>query len=190
MAIQAICSLESLSPLSFSKHYTTPPRGQKEGYDDYEKRTWRERLHYDEKGLIFVPPMAFKLSLGKAAQFLGMKIPGRRNATYTKHFVAGVLVLEGLYLGIHKEEVQGETLFVPADGRPGGSTRVEKVFPLIPKWKGEVCYYILDNTITKDAFETHIREAGNFIGIGRFRPERNGFYGRFKVTDLLWQVED
>lgn len=184
----AICSLESISPLSFSKHYNVD-KLQKETAADYEARTWAERMHVDENGIIFIPPMAFKLCLTAAAGFLGMKIPGRRNATYTKHFTAGVLVLDGLSLGIRKDEVKGEWLFVPSDGKRGGSSRVDKCFPLIPKWSGNVTFHVLDKTITRDVFEEHVREAGNFIGLGRFRPANNGYYGRFQLNKLDWQAE-
>ena len=37
-----------------------------------------------------------------------------------------------------------------------------------------------------DVFEDHLKEAGNFIGVGRFRPRMNGFYGRFKVDKIDW----
>jgi hypothetical protein len=33
-------------------------------------------------------------------------------------------------------------------------------------------------------FEHHLHEAGKFIGIGRFRPRNNGFYGRFDVLGV------
>src|SRR5262245_42046472 len=93
----------SISPLSFSKHYTVP-KLEKELPNDYEHRTWRERSHYDEKGILYIPPMAFKLCLAEVAPFLGHKVPGRRNATWTKHLKAGVLVLDGLSLGVHKDQ--------------------------------------------------------------------------------------
>jgi hypothetical protein len=189
MAITVTCTLESLSPLSMSRHYTQPEKTSKESPADYEKRTWRERLHYDDKGMVFIPPMAFKLSLAEAAKFLGMKIPGKRNATYTKHFESGVLVLQGMPLGIKKDDVAGEPLFVPSDGKRGGSTRVDKIFPLIPKWAGIVTFHILDATITREVFEQHLNEAGNFIGLGRFRPRNNGYYGRFAVKKIDWKTD-
>jgi hypothetical protein len=160
----------------------------KESHADYEVRTWRERCHADEHGMIFIPPMAFKLCIGQAAGFLGTKIPGRRNATYTKHFEAGIIVLDALPLGIRKEDVKGEWLFVPADGKRGGSTRVDKCFPLIPHWSGEVTFHILDGVITESVFGETLREAGNFIGLGRFRPISRGYYGRFEVKKLKWHA--
>ena len=51
----------------------------------------------------------------------------------------------------------------------------------------EVSYYILDDTITEPVFEQVIHESGNFIGIGRFRPENGGYYGRYVVDSITWQ---
>jgi hypothetical protein len=39
----------------------------------------------------------------------------------------------------------------------------------------------LDDTITEEVFKLHIEQAGQFIGLGSFRPRNNGYYGRFKV---------
>lgn len=175
--------LESVSPYSQSRHYETP-KLEKENVRDYEARTWRERLHVDADGHVFIPPMAFKNCLAEAAKFLGIQIPGKGKATYTKHFEAGVLVTDGLVLPLKKEDVAGEWFFVPSDGIRGSGKRVTKCFPVISNWKGVVDFYILDQTITKEVFADHLDQAGKFIGLGRFRPRNNGFYGRFKVLKI------
>ena len=184
-----IANLESISAYSQSKHYSVDqvPKLQKELHAAYEARTWRERLHVNADNYVFIPPMAFKNCLSEAAKYLGIKIPGKGQATYTKHFEAGILVMEPVVLPITKDAVQGEWLFVPSDGKRGGGKRVEKCFPVIPHWRGDVIFYVLDETITEEPFLHHLREAGNFIGIGRFRPRNNGFYGRFKVNAVEWK---
>lgn len=181
----AVTTLKSVSPYSQSKKYETPKK-DKELPRDYEERTWRDRLHTNETGHVYIPPMAFKNCLSEAAKYLGISIPGKGKSNYTKHFEAGVLVIEGLTLKLKKEEVQGEWLFVPSDGKRGGGKRVMKCFPIIPSWSGEVKWFVLDETITAEVFEQHLREAGNFIGLGRFRPRNNGFYGRFSVEKCVW----
>jgi len=171
-----------------SRYYQTP-KEPKESPDDYEKRTWKERLHYDERGNVFIPNMAIKWCLTDGAKFIGMKIPGKGRATFAKHFEAGLLVLEGIKLGIHMSDVQGETFFVPADGKHGSGSRVLKTFPVIPTWKGKVDVHILDRTITREVFDEHLKEAGRFIGLGRFRPQRGGFYGRFSVASIKFSED-
>lgn len=184
----AIATLQSTARYSQSKAHRTP-KLDRELDDAYEERTWRERLHTMEDGRIFIPPMAFKNCLSEAAKFLGRKIPGRRGATYTKHFEAGLSIFDPLVLPLHKEKVDGEWLFVPSDGKRGGSKRVYRCFALIPSWEGEVRIHILDDIITKPVLEEHLIAAGQFIGIGRFRPRNNGFYGRFNLVDLSWQED-
>jgi hypothetical protein len=181
----AIAHLESMTPYSQSKHYETP-KLDKESAGDYENRTWADRLHVNQDGNVYIPPMAFKNCLSECARFLSKGIPGKGKATYTKHFEAGVLVMDPLVLPIKKSDVQKETFFVPADGRRGSGKRVTKHFPVIPKWSGDVTFYVLDQTITESVFNEHLEEAGKFIGVGRFRPRNNGFYGRFTVKGVKW----
>lgn len=181
-----VATLKSVSPYSQSKHHDTP-KLERELPKDYEKRTWRERLHVNDDGKVFIPPMAFKNALSEAAKFMGIQIPGKGKATYTKHFEAGVLVVDGLVLPVKKDDVPGEWLFLPSDGIRGSGKRVDKCYPVIKEWSGDVTFYVLDELITKEPFAEHLTAAGNFIGIGRFRPRNNGFYGRFTVEKVKWQ---
>ena len=181
----ATVQLRGVSPYSQSKHYQTE-KLQKESAKDYEARTWRDRMHATDDGHVFIPPMSFKNCLSEAAKFLSIQIPGKGKSTYTKHIEAGVLVTDALVLDVKKDEVPGEWLFVPADGVRGSGKRVEKCFPVIHEWKGEVTFHILDETVTEDVFKNILEQAGAFIGIGRFRPRNNGFYGRFKVESVKW----
>ena len=186
---KAIATLESVSNYSQSRHYDEDevPKLKQEIPKDYETRTWRSRMHVNPDGFIFIPPMAYKNCLSEAAKYKSEKIPGKRNATYTKHFESGILVLEALVLPIKAAEVPGEWLFVPSDGIRGSGKRVNKCFPLIAHWTGDVTFFILDEIITEEVFWPTLTDAGNFIGIGRFRPSKNGFYGRFRITKRKWE---
>jgi hypothetical protein len=179
-------TLQSKSPYSQGRHYSREavPLLEKEGADAYERRTWRNRIHKDKDGRVFIPPMAIKNCLAEAAKFLSMQIPGKGKATYTKHFEAGVMVIDPIGLPILADEVPGEELFVPADGKRGSGRRVTRWFPLIEEWRGSTVIHVIDETITADVLRKHIIEAGNLIGIGRFRPRNNGYYGRFKLESM------
>jgi hypothetical protein len=177
--------LKSVSPYSQSRYHDTE-KLEKESAKDYEKRTWRNRLHVNEDGNVFIPPMALKNCLSECAKYLSMRIEGGGRKTYTKHFEAGVLCCEPIVLPKKAEEVDCEELFVPSDGVRGGSKRVMKSFPYIPEWEGIATFYIADETITEDIFEYHLEQAGKFIGLGRFRVRNNGYYGRFKVETIDW----
>lgn len=183
--------LQSVSPYSSSRGYEREVEMlEKERKDDYEKRTWRNRLHVDELGYVRIPAMAFKNGLANTAKFLSIKIPGKRNATYTKHFLAGLLVLSDVVLSVKGKDVPGEWLFVPADGVVGSGKRVWKCFPRIEEWSGVLEVHILDGEITQEVFAEHMKEFGRLIGVGRFAPRRGGYFGRFKVVGEIEWIED
>lgn len=174
------------APYSPSKYYQVDKIGR-ESHVDYEKRTWRNRMHVNEEGLVYIPAMALKNTVQGAASFLGKKVPGRGAKTFAAFFKAALLVMDPVVLPFRAEDVPGEEFFVPSDGKAGGSTRVMKTFARIDGWKGIAKFYVADETITNDIFEEHLKTAGSFVGLGRFRPERGGFYGRFNVDKLLWE---
>jgi hypothetical protein len=189
MALTTVtATLKSIAPYSQSKHYVVE-RHQGESHDDYYRRTWRNHCHADRGGHCFIPPGSFKNCLSEAAQFMSLPVPGKNKATYTKHFEAGVLVIKPVPLGIELKDVECENLFLPSDGRRGGSKRVDKYYPLFPEWTANVEFLVVDDTVLQTTiedkkmtvFEKVLGGAGQFIGIGRFRPRKNGWYGRFRV---------
>jgi len=187
----AIVTISSVSPLSWSKYHKTP-KLERESGEAYEARTWREKIHKDDQGKVFIPPMAFKNCLVSIAKYLSMQIKGQGKKTYTAKFSSGIMIAEPVFLnnGNKPITIDGliqETLFVPSQGANKGGSRVEKTFPLIKEWQCSVYCHILDEIITKDIFAKHFEEAGRFIGVGRFRPENNGYYGRFEVIDVDWE---
>ena len=181
----AVATLESISRYSQSR-FVEEPKLDGETPDKYERRTWLLRCHTTDDGHIFIPPMQFKKALVIAGQMLRMPIPGKGKSEYGKHIKAGVLVTDPLVLPVKVKDMDGEWLYMDANGKPGGS-RVRRCYPYVERWSGQVSYKILDNVISRTAFEQHLEASGDFVGIGRFRPANGGFYGRFKVNAIEWK---
>lgn len=177
--------MKSMSPYSQSK-YIQEKRTKNETPDEFEKRSWMQRCHFNEEGRLFIPGLSFKNCLSESAKYKATKIPGKGNQTYTKHIDAGVLVLEDLVLDYTKDTIDHQWLHVPSDGKRGGSKRVLKCFPLVRNWEGTITFHILDEIINEEVFKSTLEDAGAFIGIGRFRPRNNGTYGRFAVESVKW----
>jgi hypothetical protein len=179
--------LESTAAYSQSRQHDTPKLNA-ETADAYEQRTWREKCTVDDKGNICIPAMALKQSLDKTAQRLGMQIPGKGKSTYTKHFVAGVICETDVSLGVPKATVESVTINANSDGVRGSGKRVKRRFPLVPSWSGVARFAVLDDAVTKEIFEHHLTQAGRFVGVGRFRPENGGLYGRFRPVKFKWSA--
>lgn len=186
--IRATATVEGFAPLQFGRYHEAD-KLEKESNDDYEARTWLEKLHVDKDGQVFIPPMAFKRCLDRTAKYLSKQIKGKNRQTYTKHFESGVFCQDPVLINETKEGAKKVAVFGDSQGKRGGKSgsRVKKYFPTFPEWKGEVVFYILDETITEEVFKEHLEEAGKFTGIGVFRPENGGYYGRFTVENLEWE---
>ena len=185
-----IVQIQSISEYSQSRYIDPALKGEKETNDDFEKRIWPEKMHADQSGEVYIPPMAFKQSLDEACRYLALKVPGRGKTTYTKHFKSGVLCTKPVMLGVKKSDIKGETLLMNSDGVRGSGKRVPRIFPVIHSWSGEVEFAILDDIITEDVFIRVMREAGQLIGVGRFRPQNGGYYGRFSVVSYEWAEDE
>ncbi len=164
----------------------------KETHEEFEQRVWRLKMNATPDGYACIPPTAWKNGIAEAAKYLSLQVPGKGKATYTKHFEAGVLCVEPLKLNVKIEDLQCEKVFVPADGKRGSGKRVFRWFPHVPPgWGGEISFHIVDETVLNKmpgddmtVFEHVLTQMGNIIGVGRFRPRNNGFYGRFIVSGL------
>lgn len=183
--LKVTCELVGCSPISFSAPVQST-RNTGEGHDAFEVRTWREKMHTTDKGEVFIPNSAIKNCLSEVAKYLSESVPGKGKSTYTKHFEAGILVTDPLLLGVKASDVKSCRYFVPADGKRGGGKRVWKHFPEIPSWRTTATIYVLDPVLIDkpEKIEEYLRHAGQFIGLGRFRPRNNGYYGRFGVENF------
>ena len=182
----AIVRLESASPITFGRFHNTPAL-EREQPDEYEKRTWREKAHTDVEENVFLTPMMLKNCLAEAPKFVGAQIKGKGKATYTKHFEAGVMITNPIFIGSKKEDLLALWLHVPSDGRRGGTSRVMKCFPMIMEWKGEATIYILDEIITSEVLQRFLTAAGQFIGMGSLRVRNNGLHGRFNAEVVSFE---
>lgn len=183
----AIAHLESVSPMMFGRKYDRDvPKLDKELHDAYDQRTWRNRLHISKDGFATIPPLMIKNATCNGAKRCNIKIPGQRNATFTKNFLSGILVLDPIVLPYHVDKIRGLVLSVPSDGTKGGTRRVERTFPIIDEWEGEAIFHILDEIITEDVFRYVLEQTGAFVGFGAMRVQNGGIAGRFKVNKLEW----
>jgi hypothetical protein len=197
MTHSATVQLTGVAPYSQCRQHDTP-KLNKELPNDYEERTWRNKMHKNEDGNCVIPCLSFKNAIAEAAKFVSIQIPGKGKSTYTKHFESGILVPDDSlilipngdrFVPIKPEDVKANPLYVPSDGVSGSGKRVKKIFPLFPSgWKATVEFLILDDVITHEVFLEHLMQAGQLIGVGSFRVRNKGTFGRFRVESLEWKT--
>jgi hypothetical protein len=183
MAYRVTVDIEGVAPLSQSRQHPTDYLDG-ESNDAYDKRTWREKCNSDDKGIVFVPAMAFKQAMDVAAKRLAIPDPDNKRANFTKYFVSDVLPECNMSIGIHKDAMPSVTISANVDGVRGSGKRVPRTFPQTPTWKGRMSFIVMEEKITPEIFLRVIKSAGQSIGVGQFRPEKGGINGRFNVSNM------
>jgi len=172
--------------ISFSRQHEEP-KLEGENADDYDHRTWRHKLHYDNKGEIFIPGIMLKFALDYTAKTLGMKIQGRGNKQWATIFNSGILCTDPIMLGINKNKIKNISVMCNPKGIRGGGSRVPRRFPLIDTgWKGLVQLFVVNDEITQTILELHLERAGQICGLGRYAARVGGSHGRFIVSEFVW----
>lgn len=182
-------TISGITPLSQSRQHDEP-KMDGENHDAYDKRTWRSKLNTairDGKSTVVIPAHGLHQAIAAAAKYSKRQIPGQGKATWTAKFTAGITLLEDPALNIDPATVDGITISANADGIRGSGKRVPRKFPIIPQWSASFDVLVLDPIITEDVFREMLEMAGMFIGIGRFRPEKGGTNGRFRIDRLTWE---
>jgi hypothetical protein len=197
----ATVKITGVTPYSQSA-YVPDTRGDNEPHDDYERRTVGQKAHFNEStGEIFIPGMAFKWSIQAAAQYLGISVPGKGKTKFGSIFGPAVTVLSDVNIGHNIKDVSPDDkktktkaknakwYLMNSDGRRGSGSRVPRIFPEWDKWEGTIQFMVTDPAITEEIFEKHIKAAGDYIGVGRFRPQKPTFgtYGKFHVDKISWK---
>lgn len=188
---KCLAELVSLSPYSQSQNidFDRIPELKGESPGARDERLWREKMHYDANDDVFIPQEALTFALQDAAAYLGQKIKGRGTKTYKSSFMAGVMIAKPPYIGHKKNDVTGKSFYVHANGQRNSGSRVWRKFPMFYSWSTLVEFDILDPALSEDVFETHLRAAGLYAGIGRYRPSKGGSNGRFRIAALTWTAD-
>ena len=179
----ALIKLTSAAPLTQSRKHDAP-KLEKELADAYEQRTWKNKAHINEEGRVEIPAFAIKCAVVAAAKYAGDQIPGKGKSTWTKKFQCGILIPANAVTDKTKDDITPITINANADGVRGSGKRVFRTFPQLLKWTARLEVMVFDEIITRDILERYFTAAGQYIGVGQYRPESGGTNGRFSVEVL------
>lgn len=67
--------------------------------------------------------------------------------------------------------------------RPPGQGMVRRARPLVREWQAEIEFEYDEELVSPDLVRDLLSAAGMRVGVGNFRPEKSGRFGRFEVVD-------
>ena len=176
----AVLKLISASPMTQSRKHNEP-KLDKELDNAWDERNWKRKAHVNKDGRVLIPGFAIKCAVVAAAKYSGDQIPGKGKSTWTKKFQCGLIIPDDAITNRTEKDLQKIVINANADGIRGSGKRVERRFPQLVSWEAEISMIIGDEILTKDVLLTYFKQAGQFIGVGQYRPENGGNNGRFTV---------
>lgn len=148
-----------------------------------KKKTGAERaldphakLYVLPDGTIYQPAVCITRCLVDAGK--NFQIKGKRKATYSKLFGSSIAVEPDAIP--HKN--QKWIPFSISAVNPMTKGRMMVVRPMFQEWKLSFALQVLDEGITMEVVKEALDYAGMYVGIGDWRPEKKGKYGKFIVT--------
>lgn len=134
--------------------------------------------YMDEKGEFYIPSDQVKGSMINAGGMIKSKVGNAKKSM--KNIVAAMFFIQQDKLPLNNNWV--------VDKRSAVNRNIKaRVISIRPKWESWETEFILavdNDTITNETIKQIIESAGNYIGIGSFRPEHNGMFGRFDLVEL------
>lgn len=129
-------------------------------------------------GKCYIPSEQLRGSFINAGSAVKAKVGGRSKSM--KQIVAAMFM------------VSPEEILLPdydvIDKRSGVNRNVKaRIITIRPKWTNWEAEFILDvgeKSTTPEMVGSIISYAGNYVGIGSFRPTNNGMFGRFELVEI------
>lgn len=150
----------------------TKKRDEKKNQDDAESY-----LYKDENGNLVQPSTHLIGAMKKAgAQY---QIVGKGKSTYKNVMGSGAVIIERDMIPHEVQEWEPDIRAVVIQ-----SARVMRTRPVMKKWALAFGMEVDDDEVPLEVLKEILDYAGRRVGIGDFRPEKGGPFGRFIVTNF------
>lgn len=148
--------------------------------DDISKEdSLRAEFHsYNDAEGFFIPTEQFRSAFINAGAMVKAKVGNSKKSM--KNIVAGMFFIKEEKIRLNKQYEIDKRSAVNRNVK----ARVICIRPKWNSWNGKITLQIDNDTITKETVQQIIEYAGQYIGIGSFRPTNNGMFGRFELINI------
>jgi hypothetical protein len=133
---------------------------------------------YNDEVGFYIPSEQIRQSLINAGSFTKAKVGNAKKSM--KNIVAGMF-------SIDPEKIRIGSDFV-IDKRSAVNRNIKaRVIVIRPRWDNWKVSFVLNvdnDTITEETITQIITHAGDYVGIGSYRPQNNGQFGRFRLVEI------
>jgi hypothetical protein len=146
--------------------------------DSPERKDVFVKAYSDADGKLYQPAVMIHRAMIRAASSYKMPGGGRKAIT---PLIAGAIAFEPEAIPHLNQNwvVDSRTVVVPAT-----KGRINRHRPRLDKWELRFEMKLMDDRLQPGMVQRILEDAGRLVGIGDYRPEKTGPYGRFRVAEF------
>lgn len=129
-------------------------------------------------GKCFIPADQIRGALIGAGTYVKAKVGGR--AKSMKQIVAAMFMVNPDHIELPDYDQIDKRSAVNRNVK----ARVICVRPKWSVWEVEFTLLVMNDTLTQETIKSILEYAGDYVGIGSFRPTNNGMFGRFEIKEF------
>jgi len=172
-------TIQGTTPILFNRFRDVAIEGKsKKRTGALEQSEIEDKLYKDEKGKIQLPAVYIKNSITEAAK--QFKIVGKNKATYSKIVGSSVDVMP-FYIEFESGKYE---IFRISAVNPMTKGRIMVSRPKFNKWSATFQIVLNDSQVDVSVINEILEHAGKYVGLGDWRPEKKGMFGKFMITSF------
>ena len=169
-------TIKGVTPLlmhRFGMEGADDPGKRRTGVPDYKAEA-ENALYRDPEGKLYQPAEHIERSMAEAGK--SFKVAGKRGASYAR--------LVGSTVDVFPDTIPHKVQNWETDARPVvvQRARVIRYRPRLDEWELDFSLRLNDEQLPVGIIKEILDHAGKYTGIGDYRPQMKGKYGKFMVT--------
>jgi hypothetical protein len=172
-------TIEGTTPILFNRFRDTAIEGKsKKRTGAMAEAEIEDKLYQDENGKTLLPATYIRNSIVEASK--QFKIVGKGKSTYSK-LVASTIQIEPFMIELKAGNYE---VFRISAVNPMTKGRMMTERPRYTKWEASFEIILNDSAVPVSVINEILEQAGKYVGIGDWRPEKKGMFGKFMITSF------
>lgn len=174
-------TIEGTTPILFNRFRDTAIEGKSKKRTGAMADSDIEDKLYKENDKVLLPSVYLKNCIVEAGK--QFKIVGKGKSTYSK-IVASTVEIQPFMIEMDNGEM--ETFRISAVN-PMTKGRMMTERPKFSKWSATFEIVLNDPAVPVSVINEILEHAGKYVGVGDWRPEKKGMFGKFMITSFKAQ---
>jgi hypothetical protein len=174
-------TIEGTTPILFNRFRDVAIEGKSKKRTGAMAESDVEDKLYIQDGKTQLPATYLRNSIVEASK--QFKIVGKGKSTYSK-LIASTVDIEPFYIELDADKYE---IFRISAVNPMTKGRMMTERPKYNNWKASFEIILNDDAVPVSVLNEVLEHAGKYVGVGDWRPEKKGMFGKFMISEFKKQ---